>query len=74
MSNVIICFIVVHLGLMMQEPNETVTIGATVPTGFELTSAEEIQEKLEATARINKDRGKIYFDITSDKLSKVSHP
>ncbi|XP_056607430.1 THUMP domain-containing protein 3 [Triplophysa dalaica] len=56
---------------MMQELNETVTIGATVPTGFELTSAEEIQEKLEATARINKDRGKIYFDITSDKLSKL---
>ncbi|KAI7807585.1 THUMP domain-containing protein 3 [Triplophysa rosa] len=56
---------------MMQELNETVTIGATVPTGFELTSAEEIQEKLEATARVNKDRGKVYFDITSDKLSKV---
>lgn len=61
------------LDFMMQELNENVTIGATVPTGFEYTSAEEIQEKLEATARVHKDRGKIYFDITSDKLAKVSH-
>ncbi|XP_051562637.1 THUMP domain-containing protein 3 isoform X1 [Myxocyprinus asiaticus] len=55
----------------MQELDQTVTIGATVPTGFELTAAEEVQEKLEATARVSKDRGRIYFNITTDKLQKV---
>lgn len=57
----------------MQELDQTVTIGATVPTGFEHTAAEEVQEKLEATARVSKNRGRIYFDITTDKLLKVSH-
>uniref|UniRef100_A0A672MMH3 THUMP domain-containing protein 3-like n=1 Tax=Sinocyclocheilus grahami TaxID=75366 RepID=A0A672MMH3_SINGR len=56
---------------MMQELDQAVTIGATVPTGFEHTAAEEVQEKLEATARVSKNRGRIYFDITTDKLLKV---
>uniref|UniRef100_A0A673NJN9 THUMP domain-containing protein 3-like n=1 Tax=Sinocyclocheilus rhinocerous TaxID=307959 RepID=A0A673NJN9_9TELE len=51
--------------------DQAVTIGATVPTGFEHTAAEEVQEKLEATARVSKNRGRIYFDITTDKLLKV---
>lgn len=49
----------------------TVTIGATVPTGFELTAAEEVKEKIGVDARISKDRGRIYFPITSDKLHQV---
>lgn len=49
----------------------TVTIGATVPTGFENTAAEEVQEKIGADATISKDRGRIYFQITTDKLSQV---
>uniref|UniRef100_A0A674CAC6 THUMP domain containing 3 n=1 Tax=Salmo trutta TaxID=8032 RepID=A0A674CAC6_SALTR len=51
----------------------TVTIGATVPTGFENTAAEEVQEKIGADATISKDRGRIYFQITTDKLSQVHH-
>uniref|UniRef100_A0AAY5K2U2 THUMP domain containing 3 n=1 Tax=Esox lucius TaxID=8010 RepID=A0AAY5K2U2_ESOLU len=51
----------------------TVTIGATVPTGFENTAAEEVQEKIGANAKISKDRGRIYFQITTDKLSQVHH-
>lgn len=58
----------------MQEFDQTATIGATVPTGFEHTAAEEVQEKLDATARVSKNRGRIYFDITTDKLAKVSPP
>lgn len=50
----------------------TVTVGATVPTGFEHTAAEEVQEKIGASARVSKDRGRIYFEITSDHLHKVS--
>ncbi|CAG5981364.1 unnamed protein product [Menidia menidia] len=49
----------------------TVTIGATVPTGFEPTAAEEVQEKIGVDARISKDRGRIYFPITTDKLFQV---
>nr|XP_020463498.1 THUMP domain-containing protein 3 [Monopterus albus] len=49
----------------------TVTIGATVPTGFEHTAAEEVKEKIGVDARISKDRGRIYFPITSDKLFQV---
>ncbi|KAM4612993.1 tRNA (guanine(6)-N(2))-methyltransferase THUMP3 isoform 1-T2 [Polymixia lowei] len=48
-----------------------VTVGATVPTGFEPTAAEEVQEKIGVDARISKDRGRIYFQITTDKLSQV---
>ncbi|XP_076870456.1 tRNA (guanine(6)-N(2))-methyltransferase THUMP3 [Brachyhypopomus gauderio] len=49
------------------------TIGATVPTGFEHTAAEEVQEKIGASATISRDRGRIYFDIRTDSLSKVHH-
>lgn len=49
----------------------TITIGATVPTGFEHTAAEEVKEKIGADARISKDRGRIYFPITTDKLFQV---
>ena len=49
----------------------TVTIGATVPTGFEHTAAEEIKDKIGVDARISKDRGRIYFPITTDKLFLV---
>ncbi|XP_051271162.1 THUMP domain-containing protein 3 [Dicentrarchus labrax] len=49
----------------------TVTIGATVPTGFEHTAAEEIKEKIGVDARISKDRGRVYFPITTDKLFQV---
>ncbi|XP_017335307.1 THUMP domain-containing protein 3 isoform X1 [Ictalurus punctatus] len=51
----------------------TVTVGATVPTGFEHTAAEEVQEKIGAIARVSKDRGRIYFEITTDQLHKVHH-
>ncbi|XP_073207330.1 tRNA (guanine(6)-N(2))-methyltransferase THUMP3 isoform X2 [Lepidochelys kempii] len=47
-----------------------VTIGATVPTGFELTAADEVKEKLGSQSRISKDRGKIYFEISVEKLSQ----
>ncbi|XP_074534510.1 tRNA (guanine(6)-N(2))-methyltransferase THUMP3 [Halichoeres trimaculatus] len=49
----------------------TVTIGATVPTGFEHTAAEEVKEKIGVETRISKDRGRIYFPITTDKLFQV---
>ncbi|XP_034079821.1 THUMP domain-containing protein 3 [Gymnodraco acuticeps] len=49
----------------------TVTIGATVPTGFEQTAAEEVKEKIGVDAIISKDRGRIYFPIASDKLFQV---
>lgn len=49
----------------------TVTIGATVPTGFEQTAAEEVKEKIGVDSRISKDRGRIYFPITTDKLFQV---
>ncbi|KAG9277089.1 THUMP domain-containing protein 3 [Astyanax mexicanus] len=51
----------------------TVTVGATVPTGFEPTAAEEVQEKIGAVARVSKDRGRIYFEISTDNLIKVHH-
>ncbi|XP_041836444.1 THUMP domain-containing protein 3 [Melanotaenia boesemani] len=49
----------------------TVTLGATVPTGFEHTAAEEVKEKIGVDARISKDRGRIYFPITTDRLFQV---
>ncbi|XP_056294113.1 THUMP domain-containing protein 3 [Pseudoliparis swirei] len=49
----------------------TVTIGATVPTGFEHTAADEVKEKIGVDARIGKDRGRIYFPIATDKLFQV---
>ncbi|KAL8212650.1 UNVERIFIED_CONTAM: THUMP domain-containing protein 3 [Gekko kuhli] len=48
-----------------------ITIGATVPTGFELTAADEVQEKLGSQSRISKDRGKIYFEIPVISLPQV---
>ncbi|CAH2312144.1 THUMP domain-containing 3 [Pelobates cultripes] len=49
----------------------SITIGATVPTGFELTAAAEVQEKLGCVCKISKDRGKIYFEIKQDSLGQV---
>ncbi|NXX80247.1 THUM3 protein, partial [Urocolius indicus] len=46
-------------------------IGATVPTGFELTAAAEVQEKLGSASRISRDRGKIYFEVPADSLPQV---
>ncbi|XP_051011007.1 tRNA (guanine(6)-N2)-methyltransferase THUMP3 [Acomys russatus] len=48
-----------------------VTIGATVPTGFEQTAADEVREKLKSPCRVSKDRGKIYFNIAVESLSQV---
>ncbi|KAM3914962.1 tRNA (guanine(6)-N(2))-methyltransferase THUMP3 isoform 1-T2 [Leptodactylus fuscus] len=48
-----------------------VTIGATVPTGFEFTAAAEVEEKLGCPCKISKDRGKIYFEIGMDTLAQV---
>lgn len=48
-----------------------VTIGATVPTGFEFTAAAEVEEKLGCQCKISKDRGKIYFQIGMDGLAQV---
>lgn len=53
------------------EDHISVTIGATVPTGFEVTAAEEVKEKIGVDARISKDRGRIYFPVTTDKLFQV---
>ncbi|NXN25844.1 THUM3 protein, partial [Nycticryphes semicollaris] len=49
----------------------TAVIGATVPTGFEQTAAEEVQEKLGSASRISKDRGKIYFEVPAQSLPQV---
>ncbi|XP_050169058.1 tRNA (guanine(6)-N2)-methyltransferase THUMP3 isoform X2 [Myiozetetes cayanensis] len=46
-------------------------IGATVPTGFEQTAAEEVQEKLGSASRISRDRGKIYFAVPARSLPQV---
>ncbi|XP_012587622.1 PREDICTED: THUMP domain-containing protein 3 isoform X2 [Condylura cristata] len=48
-----------------------VTIGATVPTGFEQTAADEVREKLGSSCKISKERGKIYFDISVESLAQV---
>ncbi|XP_044157300.1 THUMP domain-containing protein 3 [Bufo gargarizans] len=48
-----------------------VTVGATVPTGFEFTAAAEVEEKLGRPCKISKDRGKIYFEISMDSLAQV---
>ncbi|XP_075687978.1 tRNA (guanine(6)-N(2))-methyltransferase THUMP3 [Rhinoderma darwinii] len=48
-----------------------VTVGATVPTGFEFTAAAEIEEKLGCPCKISKDRGKIYFEISMETLAQV---
>ncbi|NWR90825.1 THUM3 protein, partial [Furnarius figulus] len=46
-------------------------IGATVPTGFEQTAAEEVQEKLGSACSISRDRGKIYFAVPARSLPQV---
>ncbi|XP_021398243.2 tRNA (guanine(6)-N(2))-methyltransferase THUMP3 isoform X1 [Lonchura striata] len=46
-------------------------IGATVPTGFEQTAAQEVQEKLGSASRISRDRGKIYFEVPARSLPQV---
>ncbi|KFU93944.1 THUMP domain-containing protein 3, partial [Chaetura pelagica] len=46
-------------------------LGATVPTGFELTAAQEVQEKLGSAASISRDRGKIYFGVPARSLPQV---
>lgn len=51
----------------------TVTIGATVPTGFEHTASEEVKEKIGVDVHISKDRGRIYFPVTTDKLFQVQY-
>ncbi|MBN3277165.1 THUM3 protein, partial [Polyodon spathula] len=48
-----------------------VKIGATVPTGFEHTAAEEVKEKLCSESTISKDRGRIYFEINAKNLPQV---
>lgn len=56
----------------LKNPKDIViTIGATIPTGFELTAADEVQEKLGSKSRISKGRGKIYFEIPVICLPKV---
>ncbi|XP_071612503.1 tRNA (guanine(6)-N(2))-methyltransferase THUMP3 isoform X2 [Heliangelus exortis] len=52
-------------------PELTAVVGATVPTGFELTAAEEVQEKLGSASRISRDRGKIYFEVPARSLPQV---
>ncbi|XP_023646793.1 tRNA (guanine(6)-N2)-methyltransferase THUMP3 [Paramormyrops kingsleyae] len=49
----------------------SVILGATVPTGFEYTAAEEVKEKTGADVKISKDRGRIYFRITTQHLHLV---
>lgn len=58
-------------GLQSESEHLHVTIGATVPTGFEQTAADEVREKLGSACRISKDRGKIYFDISVESLAQV---
>lgn len=48
-----------------------VTLGATVPTGFEQTAADEVREKLGSACKISRDRGKIYFDVSVASLAQV---
>ncbi|KAM6256361.1 tRNA (guanine(6)-N(2))-methyltransferase THUMP3 isoform 2-T2 [Porphyrio hochstetteri] len=52
-------------------PELSAVIGATVPTGFEQTAAEEVREKLGSASRISKDRGKIYFEVPAQGLPQV---
>ncbi|XP_050004504.1 tRNA (guanine(6)-N2)-methyltransferase THUMP3 isoform X1 [Alexandromys fortis] len=58
-------------GIRSESEHLQVTIGATVPTGFEPTAADEVREKLKSPCRISKDRGKIYFDIAVESLAQV---
>lgn len=62
---------VMESGPGSESENLQVTIGATVPTGFEQTAADEVKEKLRSSCKISKDRGKIYFDISVESLAQV---
>ncbi|XP_019800209.1 tRNA (guanine(6)-N(2))-methyltransferase THUMP3 isoform X3 [Tursiops truncatus] len=62
---------VTESGLRSESEHLQVTIGATVPTGFEQTAADEVREKLGSPCKISKDRGKIYFDISVESLAQV---
>ncbi|XP_037656864.1 THUMP domain-containing protein 3 [Choloepus didactylus] len=62
---------VTESGLRNESEYLRVTIGATVPTGFEQTAADEVREKLGSSCKISKDRGKIYFDISVESLAQV---
>ncbi|XP_076972790.1 LOW QUALITY PROTEIN: tRNA (guanine(6)-N(2))-methyltransferase THUMP3 [Tamandua tetradactyla] len=62
---------VAECGLRSESEHLQVTIGATVPTGFEQTAADEVREKLGSSCKISKDRGKIYFDISVESLAQV---
>lgn len=62
---------VMESGIRSESEHLQVTIGATVPTGFEQTAADEVREKLKSSCRISKDRGKIYFDIPVESLAQV---
>ncbi|XP_052576836.1 tRNA (guanine(6)-N2)-methyltransferase THUMP3 isoform X1 [Peromyscus californicus insignis] len=62
---------VMESGIRSETEQLQVTIGATVPTGFEQTAADEVREKLKSSCRISKDRGKIYFDIPVESLAQV---
>ncbi|KAB0400091.1 hypothetical protein E2I00_002477 [Balaenoptera physalus] len=62
---------VTESGLRSESEHLQVTIGATVPTGFEQTAADEVREKLGSSCKISKDRGKIYFDISVESLAQV---
>uniref|UniRef100_UPI00398E50CF tRNA (guanine(6)-N2)-methyltransferase THUMP3 isoform X2 n=1 Tax=Pristiophorus japonicus TaxID=55135 RepID=UPI00398E50CF len=52
-------------------PEGSITVGATVPTGFENTAADEVREKIGSESRISKDRGRIYFPVSMDNLFQV---
>ncbi|XP_010336145.3 tRNA (guanine(6)-N(2))-methyltransferase THUMP3 isoform X4 [Saimiri boliviensis] len=56
---------------LRSESELLVTIGATVPTGFEQTAADEVREKLGSPCKISRDRGKIYFVISLESLAQV---
>ncbi|XP_011915380.1 PREDICTED: THUMP domain-containing protein 3 isoform X2 [Cercocebus atys] len=56
---------------LRSESELLVTIGATVPTGFEQTAADEVREKLGSSCKISRDRGKIYFVISVESLAQV---
>uniref|UniRef100_A0A2K5PUP5 THUMP domain-containing protein n=1 Tax=Cebus imitator TaxID=2715852 RepID=A0A2K5PUP5_CEBIM len=56
---------------LTSESELLVTIGATLPAGFEQTAADEVREKLGSPCKISRDRGKIYFVISLESLAQV---
>ncbi|NWU93330.1 THUM3 protein, partial [Upupa epops] len=59
------------LGAAEEGAELAAVIGATVPTGFELTAAAEVQEKLGSVSSVSRDRGKIYFEVPARSLPQV---